>query len=163
VTKARAGQLWGRASRPRTARELGGNTPRPPLAPAAPKGGDLSVPPSPSVPPLYHTLIPTEPEIKKGRKVHTVRFDEAGQAAGITRPLRPARTEKAPRRSSPERLSKGDIDSDAAWQAYAMFVLRTGGRVPLIRDHVARRIAWTLALRRGLVLRAVQASAPRAD
>jgi hypothetical protein len=155
VTKTRAGRLWGKSSPPRRAPEKGGNTPRPPLAPAAPKGGDLSVTPLPVGSPLIPPCQVPSAEIKNGVKVPQARFDEAGQVAGTTRPLRSARTEKAPRGSSSERLSRGEIDSDAAWKAYALFAVQTGWPLPLLRGAVSGGAQWTLHLRRGLALSAL--------
>lgn len=59
-----------------------------------------------------------------------------------------------------EASDTGGKDSHATWQAYRLFALQVEGPLQASRGAVAARLAWTLALRRGLALRGMPRRRP---
>lgn len=85
----------------------------------------------------------------------TSRSEEADQVAGGDPTLRSATAQENAPVVQTEAFDKGDFDSNATWQAYRLFFLQTSPLLPMARANVAVRTQWTLALRRGLLLRAL--------
>lgn len=81
------------------------------------------------------------------------RSDEAAQAAGAVGASRAVPAQEDAPGVEPEAPDTGGVDSYAAWQAYAMFAVRTSGGIPAPGADVAGWIHRTLELRRGLVVR----------
>src|SRR5215471_12194353 len=88
----------------------------------------------------------------RGKPIH------GPEISSVTRPAEPVAT-RATRGEAATQIraaggpDTGGFDSDAARQAYALFVLRVTGALPLSRADVAAGLQWSLALRRGLALR----------
>ena len=81
------------------------------------------------------------------------RSGEVDHAAGAQHPEVDDGSKKDAPGYQPGASDTGGLVSNAAWEAYALFAVRTARGIPLSRDPVAEGLAWTLALRRGVRLR----------
>jgi hypothetical protein len=101
--------------------------------------------------------------MQKGVKMTTGPF-WIGDADRLIRLLEGRPKPQAPRRVSTAAAPKRKGDNrGVSYKAYALFAVQVAGPFRATRAHVAAQLAWTLALRRGVALRALHQRTGVAD